>query len=235
MKELIDSRNSILWTQLKAKFNITFNESVNGEYSCYSQNEDVMFYIVRDNICKDSFTHEMLHVYLRMNGCFISGGLQNTINKSKILTSMLTYDLIEHMGNCLDHIKMLPNFLNMGFERKKFLLDYEINKCSDEELVSLKRNYKIGNKVNPIAVDFYIGKIFAMMADPNDSFDYSPQLSIFEKIDPLLYGITMRLIDRWIEIKIEDRQIMDDDDYHSVLFEYYENMKEWISKTKIAV
>lgn len=41
------------------------------------------------------------------------------------------------------------------------------------------------------------------------------------------------MIDFWHEIKIEDRQIVDDD-YHSVLFEYYENLKKWISKNKFA-
>lgn len=172
MKELIDSRNEKLWNTLTDKYNISIKDSNNDEYSCYSENDDITFYIVRDNLCKDSFTHEMLHVYLRMNDCFIGAGLKNTIWQSKILTSMLSFDLLEHMGNCLDHIKMLPIYLSMGFEREKFILDYNIHKCSPEELTSLKRNYRQGKKVNPKAVDLYIGKFFAMLADPNDSFNY---------------------------------------------------------------
>ena len=233
MKELIDSRNEKLWNTLTDKYNISFKDSNNDEYSCYSENDDITFYIVRDNLCKDSFTHEMLHVYLRMNDCFIGAGLKNTIWQSKILTSMLSFDLLEHMGNCLDHIKMLPIYLSMGFEREKFIIDYNIHKCSPEELTSLKRNYRQEKKVNPKAVDLYIGKYFAMLADPNDSFDYSNQLESLAKIDPLLYHINKRMIDFWHEIKIEDRQIMDDD-YHSVLFEYYDNLKKWISKNKFA-
>lgn len=231
MKELIDSRNEKLWNTITDKYNISFKDSNNDEYSCYSKNDDITFYIVRDNLCKDSFTHEMLHVYLRMNDCFIGAGLKITICQSKILSSMLSFDLLEHMGNCLDHIKMLPIYLSMGFEREKFILDYNIHKCSPEELTSLKRNYRQGKKVNPKAVDLYIGKYFAMLADPNDSFDYSNQLESLAKIDPLLYQINKRMIDFWHEIKIEDRQIMDDD-YHSVLFKYYDNLKKWISKNK---
>ena len=232
MKELIDFRNEKLWSDLNEKYKILFKDSYNGEYSCYSENENIIFYIVNTNLCKASFTHEMLHVYLRMKDCFIGAGLKNTILQSKILSSMLSFELLEHMGNCLDHIKMLPIYLNMGFEKEKFILDYNTHKCSPEELSSIKRNYKIGKKVNSKAVDLYIGKFFAMSADPNESFDYSIQFDVLQKIDPLLFRLNKRMIDFWLEIKIEDRQILDDD-YHSVLFEYYDNLKIWISKNKI--
>jgi hypothetical protein len=36
----------------------------------------------------------------------------------------------------------------------------------------------------------------------------------------------------WQQIKIDDREVYDDD-YHSVLFKFYENMKMWISKNKL--
>lgn len=231
MKELIDLRNEELWNILNAKYNITFKDSDNNEYGCYSKNDEITFYVPPNNLCKDSFTHEMLHAYLRINDCFIGAGLKNTIWQSKILTSMLSLPLLEHMGNCLDHIKMLPIYLHMGFEREKFILDYDIYKFTADEVLSLKRSYRIGKKINPRSVDFYIGKLFAMSADPNDSFDYSNQFESLRKIDPLLYQINKRMIDFWHEIKIEDRQIFDCD-YHSVLLEYYENLKKWISKNK---
>jgi len=234
MKELIDSRNEELWNSLNKKYNITFKDSNNGEYSCYSENDDITFYIMSNNLCKDSFTHEMLHVYLRMNDCFIGAGLKNTICQNKILTSMLSIDLLEHMGNCLDHIKMLPLYLDMKFEREKFILDYNTHKCTPEALTFLKRNYKQGGKVNAKAVDLYIGKFFAMIADPNNSYDYSNELESLKRIDPLLFKINKRMIDFWSEIKIKNRQIFDDD-YHSVLFEYYDNFLTWISKNKIAI
>lgn len=233
MKGLIDFRNEKLWNDINGKYNVTFKDSTNGEYSCYSENENITFFIVNEDLCKGSFTHEMLHVYLRMKDCFIGAGLKNTIGQSKILTSMLSFELLEHMGNCLDHIKMFPIYLNMGFERENFILDYNSHKCLPEELTSLKRNYRIGTKVNPKAVDLFIGLFFAMSADPNKSFDYSQQLETLRKIDHVLFQINQRMIDLWLEIRIEDRQFIDDD-YHSVLFEYYDDFKKWISNNKIA-
>ena len=146
MKELIDYRNESLWTELQKRFNITFENSESSEYSCFSINDDITFYIVPDNLSKEFFTHEMLHVYLRMKDCYIGAGLKHTIKQSKILSAIMSDILIEHMGNCLDHIKMLPIYLDMGFNREKFLLDYDIHKCSDNELWFLKMNYWQGKK-----------------------------------------------------------------------------------------
>lgn len=232
MRELIDYRNESLWIELQGRYKIAFEQSDNAEYGCFSKNDNITFFIVPDNLCKDSFTHEMLHVYLRMNDCYIGAGLKRTINQSKILSAIMSDKLIEHMGNCLDHIKMLPIYLKMGFKREKFLFDYDIHKCPNDVLFTLKTNYWQGTRINPKAVDLYIGKLFAILADPNDSFDYSVQSNTLKKIDPMLYQITLDMIEYWNKIKIENRQIIDDD-YHSVLFEYYDNMKKWITKNRI--
>lgn len=230
MGELIDHRNEKLWNDLNQVFNIVLEESINNEYSCYSENKDITFFIVKENPCKSSFTHEMLHVYLRMKECFIGAGLKHTIWQSKILTSILSENLLEHIGNSLDHIKILPIYLRMGFEREKFIIDYDTNKCTPFELASLKQNYRIGKKVNPEAVDLLIGKFFAIMADPNNSIDYSKQLTSLQKIDPLLFDINQRMVSLWQKVDIE----VDNVDYNSVLNEYYKDFKGWLSKNKLA-
>lgn len=233
MNELLDSRNQNLWNQISEKYNVSFEDSNNGEYACYSYDNNIIFYIDKTNLCKDSFTHEMLHAYLRLNDCYIGGGLQNTINSSRILSSILSSRLIEHMGNCLDHIKMLPIYLELGFSREKFILDYDEYKCTDEEIQILKKHYRNGKKINLNAVDSYVGRIVAILADPNNTFDYSNDLNQLRKIDSQLFQIIERLINHWKEIKVENRKLLEDD-YHTVLSGFYENMKNWISNNRIA-
>lgn len=232
MKELIDSRNENLWNSINEKFNVTFEDSINGEYACYSQNNDIIFYINQSNLSKDSFTHEMLHVYMRMNDCYIGAGLENTIKGSRILSSILSANLIEHMGNCLDHIKMLPIYIELGFEKEKFIMDYFEYKCTQEEIQMFKKFYQTNKKINLNAVDPYIGRLISILADPNDKFDYKNDLSELKKIDTLLFQIIENFINHWKLIKIENRKPFEDD-YHSVLFKFYENIKIWISKNKI--
>jgi hypothetical protein len=111
IKHLIDSRNETLWNRINEEYSVSFEKSTNGEYSCYSKDKEVTFYIA-DKLSIDSFAHEMLHVNLRLQNCFIGAGLKLTIGGSRILTSILSQPLIEHMGNCLDHIKMPRTFLS---------------------------------------------------------------------------------------------------------------------------
>ncbi|WP_281635472.1 hypothetical protein [Flavobacterium marginilacus] len=232
MKELLDYRNQNLWDEIQKNFNVTFENSLTNEYGCFSQNKNIIFYIDKNNLCKSSFTHEMLHVYLRLKDCYISGGLNNTILQNRILLSFFSSNLLDHFGNCLDHIKMLPIYLDLGFEREKFILDYYEYKFNKSDLELLKLNYKINNNINPNAVDFFIGKQIAILADPNDDFDYSKELKELKSIDSILYEANEQMISHWKKIKVENRELYEDD-YHSVLFEYYQNLENWIKANNL--
>lgn len=232
MNELLDYRNQNLWDEIKKNYTVTFENSLSNQYSCFAQNRNVIFYIDKENLCKNSFTHEMLHIYLRSKDCFISGGLNNTIRQNPTLSFIFSSELLDHMGNCLDHINMLPIYLDLGFEREKFIGDYHDHKCTSEELYILKKNYRIDTSINHKAVDFYLGKLIAILADPNIEVDYSEELEELKRIDPILFEANYKMIEHWKEIKIENRQIIDDD-YHSVLYEYYQNLEKWILINKL--
>ena len=68
----------------------------------------------KNRICADSFTHELLHIYLRSKGVFIGARLKRKLQSSKTLSIIYSEPLLEHLGNCLDHIKMLPIYLELG-------------------------------------------------------------------------------------------------------------------------
>ncbi|MCK6648733.1 MAG: hypothetical protein L6Q66_03665 [Bacteroidia bacterium] len=221
LKTLIDSRNEDLWREIEENYTVSFVPSSNSEYSCFAQNESVIFYVVESNLCRDSFTHEMLHIQLRINGCFIGAGVKMMIARSKILTSICSDRLIEHIGNSLDHLKMLPIFLKMGFDRKKFILDFDTHKCSASELNTLKNNYRIGKKIYAKAVDQYLGRFFSIRTDPNIENDYTHQLAQLKKIDPDLYNITEKMVNQWIDSNVGD--------YRIVLEDYYSGLKKWMS------
>lgn len=232
MIELIDHRNQNLWNQIQENHDIEFRDSPNEEYSCYSQGNNIIFFINRNDLRKDSFTHEMLHVYMRMKEFYFGSSLTNQLAGHSLLSSLISEELIEHIGNCLDHIKMLPIYLELGFERENFLLDYHLYKSSDEEINQFKRFYKIGNKINVSAVDPFIGRVVSILADPNDTFDYSNDLEKLKNIDPLLFQIVERLINHTKELKVENREFLDDD-YLTVIGNFFENLKKWITHNKI--
>lgn len=229
MKELIDSRNQNLWDEINENYIVEFQDSLNAEYGCYTINETVTFFIDKNNICKDSFTHEMLHVFMGIKDLYFSSALKLTLQQSKILSENLSLELIEHIANCLDHLKMLPIYLELGFDRKKFIMDYDLYKCTDEEIRQFNKFYRVGKKINLKAVDSYIGRLIAILCDPNEDFNYSSDLNKIEKIDPLLYKIIERLVNHTKEIKVLDRTIYEDN-HRTVIFNFYENLTKWISQ-----
>lgn len=229
MRELIDFRNEKIWNQINENYLVQFQDSLSNEYGCYMINNSVTFFIDKTNLCKDSFTHEMLHVFMGINNLYFTSSLKLTLPQSKILSENLSSELIEHIGNCLDHIKMLPIYLELGFDRKKIIMDYDLYKCTDEEIWQLNKFYKIGKKINLKAIDQYMGRLIAILCDPNEDFNYSSDLNKLQKIDPLLFKIIERLIDHTKELKVIDRNIYEDN-HLTVIANFYKNLTNWISK-----
>ncbi len=232
MKELLDERNQKLWDEISEYYEVEFIDSSNGEYGCYTESKNVVFTINKNNMCKDSFTHEMLHAYLKIHEFYIGNSIYLTLSGSKLFSSILSPLLIDHIGNCLDHIKMLPLYLELGFERQKFIQDYFEYKCTTEELRNFEKSYRTGKKINLEAVDPYIGRLVAILCDPNDKFNYSNELKRLRKVDDLLYRIIERLINHTKEIKLVDRKPFEDC-YRTVSGNFYNNLKVWATQNKL--
>src|SRR5690554_7181215 len=84
ISQFIDKRNSELWNSLNSKFNIRIQQSENREYSCFTKNNDAIIFVDENNICKDSFTHELLHIHLKDKEFFLGSSLKLTIAQSRI-------------------------------------------------------------------------------------------------------------------------------------------------------
>jgi len=231
MEALLDERNRPLWDQLNTKFILTALPSSNEEYSVFSIDDVHTIRYVETNLCTASFTHELLHVYIRFHECFIGRCLMNTVAGSRLLSKIMSDNLLDHIGNCLDHIKMLPIYLDMGYERENFLLDYETHKCDPEELLLIEQYYRNNKKeIIPMVADGYIGRFFSMIADPNPAFDYSREMDRLRKVDPLLFQINMNMIEQWKQTPLENATIHSN--YRTVISDYYASLKIWLSKNK---
>lgn len=233
IKGLVDNRNSTLLKELEKNYSIKVELVDNTlEYGCYSINHSSTIYVPKSNICSDSFTHELLHIYLRSKGIFIGARLKRKTQNSEILSQIYTEPLLDHIGNCLDHIKILPIYLNLGFERSKFLIDFEKKKCTKQEVEQIKRYWKQGTKYNSQVIEFYLEKYFAIKACPNTDFYYGNIIQELSQIDEKLFSINEKLINRWLEMKIEPQDILEDD-YVIIAEDYLYEMSNWVkSKTE---
>ena len=114
----------------------------------------------------------------------------------------------------------------MGFDREKFLLDYDIFKCDNEELKNFELYYSNNGLINKDAVDPFIGKLVAIIADPNVTFDYSNQLKRLQNVDLKLFQVITNLFKNWNDLKIKDRTLLDNN-YIDVMNLFMNDLKEW--------
>lgn len=232
INQFIDGRNSDLWSLLNSNFKITVESSNNGEYSCFTKSNEAILYVDKNNICKDSFTHELLHIYLKHKEFYLGSSLKFMITQNRTLNRLCSEVLLEHIGNCLDHLKMFKIYKDLDFRQEKFLLDYYDYKCTDEDLNNLKRNYKAGNIINANAVDFYIGKLVAILSDSNFENNYVKPLTIFKELDTKLYFTVERLIEDTKAFNLDNDDIFVS--YRDISDNFYSNLIDWIKVNKIS-
>ena len=159
--------------------------------------------------------------------CLITG----LIRENDILKLIFSNELIEHVTNCINHVKMLPLFIKMGYHKKNFLADSSLNKCEVKYAQRIKRNFIFFGVYNKTAIDNYIGKYFAMKADISGK-DYSKQLSILSGTDKELYEMLEKFWKKWIKFDIDTTDAIDYwlDDFAGELIE---SLEEWTLKRKI--
>jgi len=229
---LMDDKNLALLRKLE-KVHIIKIEVVNNtsEYRCCSRKSNSTIYVPKSDICADSFTHELLHIYLRFKEIFVGANLKSSIRGVEGLSKIYSDGLLEHIGNCLDHLMMLPIYLELGCDRSKFIIDYHKNKCTNHELEKIKRNWKKRFTYNSKMIDFYLGKYFAIKACPNLDFDYSDSLEGLSKIDKRLFLINEKLVNNWLQVDIDSQNI--EDGFRTIVRNYVYDMESWIKLKRI--
>jgi hypothetical protein len=232
---LVDNRNSSLFEELNKHYEIKIEwVDHTEEYGCYSKNHQSTIYVPKTKICPASFTHELLHIYLRSKGVFIGARLKRKFQASKILLKIYSEQLSEHVGNCLDHMKMLPIYIELGFDRTKFIHDYEKHKFTNHHAEIIEKYWKAGEHYNAQIIEFYLDRYFAAKACPNDEIDYSTNLNKLKKLDKHLFQINEKLIKRWKAMEIETvSENAETDNYITIAEDYISEMKNWVKSKSI--
>jgi len=194
----IDQRNIELWKQVSATFKITLNYHNEPNYRLYQINDNATIYVPHERPCVDSFSHELLHLWMAMKDVSVSCTISATFKTSSLLKLLFKPELGEHIGNCADHFKMLPLYLQMGFERELFISDFHKHKCSDTELSFIERWYDhLDFQSKQYATEQYLAKFFSMKSCPNPLFNYNVQLERLKAIDNSLFEVLQSFWDNF--------------------------------------
>ncbi len=220
---LVDSRNSLLWNELNSTCSISIESTELDEYAISSKDNNSIIYVSKNNINSSSFTHELLHLLLRKKGVNIGTLLSLLVRNKRFLSNIFSEGLIDHIGNCLCHVKMLPPFLEMGYKKEDFISDYGINKLTESDLLEIKA-LLLDNSTS--GINFFIGKFFAAKACPNNDFDYSSNLKLMQEMDTELYCILDDFFLAWNQYDYTDENPITGG-YREFLSDFIAQLEDW--------
>ena len=195
----IDKRNQQLFKALHLLIKIEKHEG-NHVYSKITEKQ-LTIYIPQSGGSIQLVTHELLRAYLIKNGINITAVLKERLRHEPLLHWTLNENLMEQIGQELEHMKMLPIYLSMGFERELFDEKYYMPCCSpiSVQLIECGLKKKIPASAS---IDLFIKKYFAMRCCINPDFVYKDYLQTLKLINEELYQVLERFYNKWTSADI---------------------------------
>lgn len=209
---LIDSRNQDLWERLNVLVPVKVEMAEQDYYGAYTFGFSATVFVNPKRICSASFTHELLHVRLKREGLMANTIFKTAIIKSSKLHRIIPPQAVEHITNCLDHIKMLPEYLKLGYNKEDFIIDFQESKLTleDAKMIAESIQARGNQRLKDIGAHFFIAKLFGVLACPNNGIDYSKQLQFLQNADKALYEIMMTFNAKWKEWDISENYLTGD-------------------------
>jgi len=221
--KLINSQNKELWENIDKDFQITLTKSHEPNYLINFKNDKITIYVDEHDLRPSSFTHELLHIEMKRNEKNIGKHLDLLIQENDQLHYLFSLPLRDHIGNCLEHVKMLPKFLELGFSNSEFISDFVTKKMTNTEWSNIKSAY-LNNKIfDKQAVDFLIGKFFGMKACNNKKHNYSKYYSGIAKLDRKLSKAINEFWNDWLTFNPSDQS----DDYSEMIELFIADLNDW--------
>lgn len=233
VNDFLDEKNRELWEYVCSNHNIYIKEAFEDNYGVHIKEDEFIIYVLSNDICPASFTHELLHIYLSIKKYSLATYIKEVKYQNYKLLRIFSHELEEHIGNVLEHRKMMPIYIDMGYKKSEFLSDYDKYKMNDSILSVLISKYKKFRFYRFVydanVIDMYIGKYFAMKCCPNDSFDYKIYMRMLKLIDWQLFNILEVFVRRFDETNIDD----DNNDLFGVINNFGIDMLKWVKRREI--
>lgn len=228
LSKLIDVRNLDLWEDLNAWREIGIEYNDNSWYSCYTGPNRITIYLNRQIISPGGFTHELLHIWFYRKEIYVSQSLQVFVRDIAAVRKVMSRELVDHVGNCLDHIKMLPKYSDMGFGWEEFTTDVGEEKLTVDEIRSIKAGMSMLGLYDARGVDFFIGKFIAAAACPNPLMDYGVRFNELRNVEPALFGLLNDFVVTWKAFDIDGNDPCNS--YLTVLSNFLDALESWVNQ-----
>lgn len=200
--ENLDTATLELLEDLRNDFAISF-ETKNIDYcEVFQKSKTAIIYYNPKIVNTESIAHELLHIRLNRFNYSIGNHIFLCTQSDKKLSKFLNKFLCDYIGNCCDHYKMYPKYLDMGYSPKEFLKNGLELKTSVSDIKKIK--LKFLGFYNSQSINLFIGYLFSILADHIKENDYTEHHICLKNKDLALYNIVCYFWEKWEVFDIEN-------------------------------
>lgn len=226
--DYLDERNMSLWEFVNNYYETKLEYTTEETYGVYTINKTSTIYVPFNVHSKSSFTHELLHIYIKVNIGSVGRYLENGFKHDKLLSKAYKYELINHLSNCLEHVKMLPKFIELGYPRNEFVVDYLERKSSFTSIIKILLDFKfVGHWTT--SLELYLARYFAIKACPDSKRSYGLSLFMLKRINNPLYKILDNFWKLWLAFDINNLE----NNYHFFFYKFIDDLSAWAKNNSV--
>lgn len=225
----MDLNTSQLLSELRQEFEINFQPKDINFCEVFTQNGKSTIFYNPNIVDNESIAHELLHIWLNKFNYVIGNHIFVSFQSDWKLSKIFNKFLCDYIENCLDHYKMYPKYLEMGFGPEKFIMNGLDEKCSINDIKKL--HLKFLNKYKPDSINRYIGYLISIYADHVEN-NYDKHLELLQKKEPELFKIVTDFWNKWVEFDIENIDAIHNSDIE-LAESFMIEMEDWIEYKKL--
>lgn len=223
IEQIFDEPTRRLFDEVKESFTISFKSWEHDFWEVETKEKKSVIYYDVNNINADSLVHELLHLKVKQFDYLSTNYLKSGFSRHPFLSKVFDIRLCQHIGNCMDHIKMYPKYNEMGYSDKAFIRDG--GKPQSNMSVIKQIFLKVNGQYSATGINQFIGNSISILADhcPND---YSKEISVLRKIDKELFEVVSNFWNEWDEFDIENIDPINNSDLE-LLDRFVDETENW--------
>jgi len=224
LESILDKNTKLLLKDLRTDFQIEFEQKDINYCGVYTLNNQATIYYNPKHVTKELIAHELLHVKLYRYNYDIGTHIYLSCKSHAKLRKVFKMSLCGFISNCTDHLKMYPEYIEMGYSPAGFLTNGFDEKCRLKEIKYL--NFSIINTYKAKSIERYIGYLISIFADQVD-INYFEHLKLLQEKDSDLFEIISKLWKKWEEFDIKNIDPIYNSDI-DLANSFITDMEKWI-------
>lgn len=218
----IDNRNQDIWQYLSKKYIINFRiyDTPNVVSGINRDNSEYIISLHESNLCKDVFTHELLHLYIIDKYFDIPDKVESDVSINENICKIFKEEHINALHNTLTHKLIYPYYKGMGYDTSIFTPVPKREFLHDVECIY--KQVKLEEVIYPYqTIAYYV--CFSIDAMCSEWFGdlFNNLLNIFKLKSPAFYEIMEQFVCDWNEK--QDAKTL-----KGILDDFFLDLDDWI-------